>query len=177
MWDVDSITILFDSKIKITSRAIWKFVWLAREEALKVAVISLPDNIDFSSDESDMWDVLRITLGDYGRLDNKVPLGFQQANPVVFDIKRLWVRQETQIVRLLTKWAHERLAQCTCKWHNLYLGPIEDIATFVMQHEERLYDTWERFKLLIKRCSRHKFNEMQKLQMFTIGLKAQKHRR
>jgi len=36
-----------------------------------------------------MGDERRITLGDYGRLDNfeEVSFGFQPANPVVFDIK------------------------------------------------------------------------------------------
>jgi len=36
-----------------------------------------------------MGDELRITLGDYERLDNldEVSLGFQPSNPVVFDIK------------------------------------------------------------------------------------------
>jgi len=57
----DQDILLFDSKIEGITRAIRKSIWLSKEEATTVVVISLPDDSDFSSDEC-------IALWDYGML-------------------------------------------------------------------------------------------------------------
>jgi len=47
------------------------------------------EQINLKGDSSNTGDQPRITLGEYGRLDNleEISLGFQPVNPVVFDIK------------------------------------------------------------------------------------------
>jgi len=71
-----------------TERALWKAARLARERTEQQETIPIQD---YSSEESEMREYRRITLGYYGRLDNldEVSLGFQPANPVVFDIKNI----------------------------------------------------------------------------------------
>lgn len=72
-----------NSNIDKTEREIRKVI---REER-EAAIVPLPYLSDLSFDD-EMEDVERITLGDYGRLNNidDVAQGFQLANPV-FDIK------------------------------------------------------------------------------------------
>lgn len=72
-----------NSNIDKTEREIRKVI---REES-EAAIVPLPYLSDLSFDD-EMEDVERITLRDYGRLDNidDVAQGFQLANPV-FDIK------------------------------------------------------------------------------------------
>jgi len=77
-------TLLFDSNIDKTERALQKRIREPRE----AANVPLPGLGDFSSDEEAKV-MERITLGDYGRLDNlhEVAQGFQLGNHVFFDIK------------------------------------------------------------------------------------------
>ena len=49
----------------------------------------------------------------------------------------------------------------------------KEIPSIKQQNEETLYDAWERFKLLLKRCPSHKFTKMDIMQDFTIGLNLQ----
>lgn len=118
-----------------------------------------PGDSDFSSEKSEMGDILRIILWDYGMLDNleEVSLGFQSENPIAFDTEnstlnalkdnqffgksykttqRLKTIQEAQVVRILTHWPHKILVRRTSKWHNRYLWPIEeaDSRTFLSNH-------------------------------------------
>ena len=76
----------FDADIDKTDWALRRAARLARVRIEQQERILIQD---YSSDESEMGDELRITLGDYERLDNldEVSLGFQPSNPVVFDIK------------------------------------------------------------------------------------------
>ena len=78
----------FDIFIDKTERALRKAVRIARERREQQEIIPIPD---YSSDESEMGEEHRVTLGDYGRLGNleEVSLGFQPANPLVFDIKNI----------------------------------------------------------------------------------------
>jgi len=59
------------------------------EEATRVASIPLSNDSDFSSGVEEMVRIQRITLGDYGRLDNleEVSLRFQTINRFTFYIK------------------------------------------------------------------------------------------
>ena len=57
----------FDPKIDKTEQAFRKAAWLARERTEQHETIPIQD---YSSDESEMRDERRITLGYYGRLDN-----------------------------------------------------------------------------------------------------------
>jgi len=41
-----------------------------------------------------------------------------------------------------------------------YLERKEEIYKFIQQNGESIYDAWERLKLLLKRCSWHKFDEI-----------------
>jgi hypothetical protein len=52
-----------------------------------------------------------------------------------------------------------------------YLVRKKEISNFRQQEGEVLYDAWERFKLLLKRCPGHKFSDMYIMQAFTTGLK------
>jgi hypothetical protein len=45
-----------------------------------------------------------------------------------------------------------------------------EISNFKQGENESLYDAWERFKLLLKRCPNHEFTEKQYLQIFTEGV-------
>jgi len=76
----------FDPDMDKTEQALRRAAQLARERTYQQETIPIQD---YSSDESEMGEEHRITLGNYGRLDNlnEVSLGFQPANPVVFDIK------------------------------------------------------------------------------------------
>ncbi|XP_039688632.1 uncharacterized protein [Medicago truncatula] len=51
-----------------------------------------------------------------------------------------------------------------------YLDKKQEIASFRQGEGESLYDAWERFNLLLKRCLGHEFSEKQYLQFFTEGL-------
>jgi len=76
----------FDPDIDKTERALRKAVRLAKERTVQHKTTPIQN---YSSDESEMGELSRITLGDYGWLDNldEVSLAFQPANPVVFGIK------------------------------------------------------------------------------------------
>jgi len=52
-----------------------------------------------------------------------------------------------------------------------YLARKKEIFSFKQQEGEVLYDAWERFKLLLKRCLGHKFSDLDIMQAFTTGLK------
>jgi len=41
------------------------------------------------------------------------------------------------------------------------------------EDNENLYDAWERYKLLLKRCPRHNFSEQEVTFIFTNDLKTQ----
>ncbi|XP_024630203.1 interaptin-like [Medicago truncatula] len=51
-----------------------------------------------------------------------------------------------------------------------YLDKKQEIANFRQGEGESLYDDWERFNLLLKRCPGHEFSDKQYLQVFTEGL-------
>ena len=51
-----------------------------------------------------------------------------------------------------------------------YLAWKKDISSFKQQEGEVLYDAWERFKLLLKRCPGHKPSKMDIMQAFTTRL-------
>jgi len=51
-----------------------------------------------------------------------------------------------------------------------YLDKKQEIANFRQGESELLYDAWERFNLLLKRCPDHEFSDKQYLQVFTEGL-------
>jgi hypothetical protein len=53
-----------------------------------------------------------------------------------------------------------------------YLARKKEVTNFKQQEGKILHDTWERFKLLLKRCSRHKYSNMDKILYFTSGLQA-----
>jgi len=76
----------FDRDIDKIERALRRAALLAKVRTKQQETIPIQD---YSSYESEMGEKHCITLGDYGRLDNldEVSLGFQPANPVVFDIK------------------------------------------------------------------------------------------
>jgi hypothetical protein len=52
-----------------------------------------------------------------------------------------------------------------------YLVRKKEISNFKQQEREVLYDAWERYKLLLKRCPGPKLSEMDIMQAFTTGLK------
>ena len=45
-----------------------------------------------------------------------------------------------------------------------------EISNFKQGESESLYDAWERFTLMLKRCLNHELTEKQYLQIFTEGL-------
>lgn len=49
----------------------------------------------------------------------------------------------------------------------------DEIVNFEQQDTESLYDSWERFKLLLCRCPNHNMNNMEQMQNFIKGLKSQ----
>jgi hypothetical protein len=51
-----------------------------------------------------------------------------------------------------------------------YLDKKQEISNFRQGESESLYDAWERFNLLLKRCPNHEFTDKQYLQIFTEGL-------
>ena len=51
-----------------------------------------------------------------------------------------------------------------------YWEKKQDISNFRQGESESLFDAWERFNLLLKRCPNHEFTEKQYLQIFTEGL-------
>jgi len=51
-----------------------------------------------------------------------------------------------------------------------YWKKKHEISNFRQGENESLYDAWERFKLLLKRCPGHEFSNTQYLQIFTEGL-------
>jgi len=51
-----------------------------------------------------------------------------------------------------------------------YWEKKNEIKNFRQGKNESLYDAWERFKLLLKRCPGHEFKDKQYLQIFTEGL-------
>jgi len=46
-----------------------------------------------------------------------------------------------------------------------------EISNFKQEESESLYDAWERFTFMLKRCPNHELTEKQYLQIFTEGLK------
>jgi len=50
------------------------------------------------------------------------------------------------------------------------LGKKMRILNFKQGESESLYDAWERFTLMLKRCPNHELTEKQYLQIFTEGL-------
>jgi hypothetical protein len=51
-----------------------------------------------------------------------------------------------------------------------YWEKKQEISNFRQGQSESLYDAWELFNLLLKRCPNHEFTEKQYLQIFTEGL-------
>ena len=51
-----------------------------------------------------------------------------------------------------------------------YLDKKQEIENFMQGESESLYDAWERFNLLLKRCPGHEFSDKQYLQVFIEGL-------
>lgn len=51
-----------------------------------------------------------------------------------------------------------------------YLDKKQDISNFREGETESLYDAWQRFNLLLKRCHGHEFSDKQYLQVFIVGL-------
>lgn len=51
-----------------------------------------------------------------------------------------------------------------------YLDKKQEISNFRQGETESLYDAWERFNLLLKRCPGHEFSDKKYLQVFTAGL-------
>jgi hypothetical protein len=51
-----------------------------------------------------------------------------------------------------------------------YWEKKQEISNFRQGESESLYDAWERFNLLLKRCPNHEFSDKQYLQIFTEGL-------
>ena len=51
-----------------------------------------------------------------------------------------------------------------------YWDKKQEISKFRQGESESLYDAWERFNLLLKRCPNHEFSNKQYLQIFTEGL-------
>ncbi|XP_039688640.1 uncharacterized protein [Medicago truncatula] len=96
-------------------------------------------------------------LGDYGLANHRGRLThvFQPANPVAFDIKA----SELEL-KFLEKYFPM----------SKYSDKKQEIAGFRQGEGESLYDAWERFNLLLKRCPGHEFSEKQYLQFFTEGL-------
>jgi len=76
----------FDPHIDKTERALQRAARLARVRTKQQEAIIIQD---YSSDKSELGDERRITLGDYGRLDNldELSLCLHPTNPVVFDVK------------------------------------------------------------------------------------------
>ncbi|MCH89024.1 hypothetical protein A2U01_0009917 [Trifolium medium] len=54
-----------------------------------------------------------------------------------------------------------------------YLEKRQDITNFEQGNSESLYDAWERFKLCLKKCPKHKLDDHAQMQHFTQGLRAQ----
>ncbi|GAU39222.1 hypothetical protein TSUD_396690 [Trifolium subterraneum] len=50
-----------------------------------------------------------------------------------------------------------------------------EITNFEQGASESLYDAWERFKLLFKKCPEHCIDDLAQMQYFTQGLRAQTH--
>lgn len=48
-----------------------------------------------------------------------------------------------------------------------------EILNFEQGDSQSLYDSWERFKLLLKRCPNYNMNKMEQMQHFIRGLKFQ----
>ncbi|PNX91304.1 hypothetical protein L195_g047434, partial [Trifolium pratense] len=48
-----------------------------------------------------------------------------------------------------------------------------EISNFEQSDNETLYDAWERFKVCLKRCPNHGFDDHNQMQMFTQGLRPQ----
>jgi hypothetical protein len=48
-----------------------------------------------------------------------------------------------------------------------------EISSFEQGDTESLYDAWERFRLLLKRCPPHGFDKLEQMQIFTLGLNVQ----
>lgn len=48
-----------------------------------------------------------------------------------------------------------------------------EISGFKQGDTESLYDAWERFKLLLKRCPQHGFDILDQMQIFTHGMNVQ----
>jgi len=58
---------------------------------------------------------------------------------------------------------------------NLPLNTCYSWCTCQICHQKTLYDTWEIFKLLMKRYRCHRFTEMDTMKTFSTGLKLQTH--
>jgi len=80
-------TLLFGSDVDKTERWVRKAIPEVREVQIPVVVPLL--HLSYFWFDEEMGGVERITVGDYGRLDNfdEVAQGFKQANPILFDIK------------------------------------------------------------------------------------------
>jgi hypothetical protein len=51
-----------------------------------------------------------------------------------------------------------------------YMEKKTEITSFKQGESESLYDAWERFKLMLKRCPAHDLSEKAQMQIFTEGL-------
>ncbi|MCI46701.1 hypothetical protein A2U01_0067942, partial [Trifolium medium] len=54
---------------------------------------------------------------------------------------------------------------------NKYLERRADITNFEQGDSETFYDAWERFKLCLKKCPKHRIDGHAQMQHFTQGLK------
>ncbi|PNY05190.1 hypothetical protein L195_g001633 [Trifolium pratense] len=54
-----------------------------------------------------------------------------------------------------------------------FLERRSEISNFEQGDNETLYDAWERFKLCLKKCPNHGFDDLSQMQMFTQGLRPQ----
>ncbi|XP_029130163.1 uncharacterized protein LOC114916837 [Cajanus cajan] len=56
--------------------------------------------------------------------------------------------------------------------HSLYFHGRNQIINFMQKEGEDLFDTWERYKCLLKKCP-HGFDEFEQVHYFLIGLRSQ----
>lgn len=54
-----------------------------------------------------------------------------------------------------------------------FVERMDDASTFEQGDTESMHDSWERFKLLLKRCRNHNMRSMEQMEHFTRVLKAQ----
>jgi hypothetical protein len=58
--------------------------------------------------------------------------------------------------------------------HTLFQKRKSEILSFKQHESESLCEAYERFKLLMRRCSNHSISAMEQMQLFTAGMKMQR---